>query len=136
MVREATQWEREEMEKVVRDFSCSSLFLAAVLPSLRGPRKMPQLISTQSFMLWGLWAFPPCSAPLSYSAASWLCHPFLCTSLVELSCYLQSSSLLPTGTSWPSCNLENNGLLAGKCHIQSVLSVQPFLTWQSFSEQR
>ena len=69
-------------------------------------------------------------------AAFWFCHTFLCTSLVVLFCYLQSSSLLPAGNFWPSCNLEKNGLLAWKSHIESVLSVQHSMTWQSFYEQR
>lgn len=45
-------------------------------------------------------------------AAFWLCPTFLCTPLVVLFCSWQNLSLLPAGTFWPSCNFEENGLLA------------------------
>lgn len=117
MVREATQWEREEMEKVVRDFShsriCSDSGSAKpVSPKENATDYLYPIVNAMG-------GFGPSLFIVHRSvilAAFWLCHIFQCTSLVVLFCYLQSSSLLIAGTFWPSCNFEKNGILAWKSH--------------------
>lgn len=87
MVREAAQWEREEMEKVVRDFSRSRIcswewFCQACEPS----GKCHQWSPHSSWCHGGLGAFSLCSAPLG--------HPSCFLALPRLPVYPFGGTLL------------------------------------------
>lgn len=97
MVREATQWEREEMEKVVRAFSCSRIC----------PWQSPEENATDC----------PCPVSAGGFGPSFSLALLGCSSCsLALRCLPRSFSggppllvtaWLPAGSFWPSCSSES-----------------------------